>query len=229
MSSIPPRSPRRRRNSRQAPSNDVSVTNRPAAFRAANPRVPRFRAAGWPTSGTFPRETSSMSTSRRSPSVPGSRPAAAGGDYCRNKEVRRDQIAVFVLKGRYGPSFAPPQCTASALQRRRLSGTLRRLDPAAFLRGLCRGVGQQRQLLPALELSSSRRAGHRPVDPAPGASTVADYLLRATRPITFPPPAQPSSWTCPVPDDIYARLGRTARRRGHHREAAAAATIAVIP
>ncbi len=34
-----------------------------------------------------------------------------GGNYCRNDPVTRAQMAVFLLKSKYGSSFAPPPCT----------------------------------------------------------------------------------------------------------------------
>jgi len=33
-----------------------------------------------------------------------------GGNYCPDANVRRDQMAVFLLKGKYGASFTPPPC-----------------------------------------------------------------------------------------------------------------------
>ena len=32
------------------------------------------------------------------------------GSYCPDANVRRDQMAVFLLKGKYGASFTPPPC-----------------------------------------------------------------------------------------------------------------------
>jgi IPT/TIG domain/S-layer homology domain len=34
-----------------------------------------------------------------------------GGNYCPETPVRRDQMAVFLLKSKYGPSYVPPDCT----------------------------------------------------------------------------------------------------------------------
>ena len=34
-----------------------------------------------------------------------------GGKFCPTDPVRRDQMAVFILKSKYGPSYVPPQCT----------------------------------------------------------------------------------------------------------------------
>ena len=34
-----------------------------------------------------------------------------GGAYCRDASVRRDQMAVFLLKSKYGPAHVPPACT----------------------------------------------------------------------------------------------------------------------
>ena len=34
-----------------------------------------------------------------------------GGDYCPASSVRRDQMAVFLLKAKHGPDFLPPDCT----------------------------------------------------------------------------------------------------------------------
>ncbi len=34
-----------------------------------------------------------------------------GGNYCRNASVRRDQMAVFLLKAEHGPFYLPPSCT----------------------------------------------------------------------------------------------------------------------
>ncbi len=34
-----------------------------------------------------------------------------GGNYCPTSPVRRDQMAVFLLKGKYGSTFTPPPCT----------------------------------------------------------------------------------------------------------------------
>jgi len=34
-----------------------------------------------------------------------------GGNYCRNDAVRRDQMAVFLLKAEHGSGYAPPACT----------------------------------------------------------------------------------------------------------------------
>jgi hypothetical protein len=34
-----------------------------------------------------------------------------GGNYCPASNLRRDQMSVFLLKGKYGASYAPPQCT----------------------------------------------------------------------------------------------------------------------
>jgi len=33
-----------------------------------------------------------------------------GGNYCRNSAVRKDQMAVFLLKGTHGPTYVPPAC-----------------------------------------------------------------------------------------------------------------------
>jgi hypothetical protein len=33
------------------------------------------------------------------------------GNYCPLANVRRDQMAVFMLKGKYGPNLTPPPCT----------------------------------------------------------------------------------------------------------------------
>ncbi len=34
-----------------------------------------------------------------------------GGNFCPLNPVRRDQMAVFLLKGKYGSTFTPPPCT----------------------------------------------------------------------------------------------------------------------
>src|SRR5262249_3480928 len=34
------------------------------------------------------------------------------GNYCLNDSVRRDQMAVLLLKGMHGASFSPPSCTS---------------------------------------------------------------------------------------------------------------------
>ena len=34
-----------------------------------------------------------------------------GGNYCPQNPVRRDQMAVFLLKAKHGSSYAPPPCT----------------------------------------------------------------------------------------------------------------------
>jgi uncharacterized repeat protein (TIGR03803 family) len=34
-----------------------------------------------------------------------------GGNYCRNNSVRRDQMAVFLLKAEHGSNYLPPSCT----------------------------------------------------------------------------------------------------------------------
>ena len=34
-----------------------------------------------------------------------------GGNYCPQNPVRRDQMAVFLLKAKYGSSYVPPECT----------------------------------------------------------------------------------------------------------------------
>jgi hypothetical protein len=36
-----------------------------------------------------------------------------GGNYCPQDPVRRDQMAVFLLKAEHGPSYVPPDCTGS--------------------------------------------------------------------------------------------------------------------
>jgi hypothetical protein len=36
-----------------------------------------------------------------------------GGNYCPLANVRRDQMAVFLLKGKYGSNFTPPPCTGA--------------------------------------------------------------------------------------------------------------------
>ena len=56
------------------------------------------------------------------------------GNYCPLASVRRDQMAVFMLKGKYGPNLTPPPCTGD-LRRRRVPVHLRRLDRAARGRG----------------------------------------------------------------------------------------------
>lgn len=38
-----------------------------------------------------------------------------GGNYCPASPVRRDQMAVFLLKAKYGPSFVPAQCAGTFL------------------------------------------------------------------------------------------------------------------
>ena len=36
-----------------------------------------------------------------------------GGEYCRNAAVRRDQMAVFLLKAEHGSSYVPPACAGA--------------------------------------------------------------------------------------------------------------------
>jgi hypothetical protein len=36
-----------------------------------------------------------------------------GGNFCPTSPVRRDQMAVFLLKAEHGPAFAPPACTGT--------------------------------------------------------------------------------------------------------------------
>ncbi len=38
-----------------------------------------------------------------------------GGDYCRDNPIRRDQMAVFLLKAEHGSSYTPPMCTGAFL------------------------------------------------------------------------------------------------------------------
>ena len=35
-----------------------------------------------------------------------------GGNYCPNNAVTREQMAVFLLKAKYGSGYVPPACTA---------------------------------------------------------------------------------------------------------------------
>ena len=69
-----------------------------------------------------------------------------GGNYCPQNPVRRDQMAVFLLKAEHGSAYVPP-AVRRPLSRRRLSVHVRRLDRAARHREHHRRL-RKRQLLP---------------------------------------------------------------------------------
>ena len=54
-----------------------------------------------------PRSSRRGSTSSRREGITG---GCGGGNYCPGNPVRRDQMAVFLLKTEYGSSYVPPPC-----------------------------------------------------------------------------------------------------------------------
>ena len=69
------------------------------------------------------------------------------GVYCPTNPVRRDQMAVFLLKAKHGSTYVPPRLRRR-LHRRRLPFAVRRLDRAARGGGDHHGL-RRHQLLPA--------------------------------------------------------------------------------
>ena len=125
-----------------------------------------------------------------------------GGNYGVDQSTLRQQMAVFLLKGRHGICYVPPDCTPGLLRRRRLPVHVRQLDPGAGGGGHHRRL-RQRQLLPDQarppgpdgRLSSEGRA-------RPG--------LRAAR-VRAAGRLSGRRLSGPV-----HQLDRAARRRGHH-------------
>ena len=70
-----------------------------------------------------------------------------GGNYCPTDPVRRDQMAVFLLKTEHGPTYVPPACTPPGLYPDVPCPHVRQLDRAARGRD-DHGRLRRRQLLP---------------------------------------------------------------------------------
>ena len=70
-----------------------------------------------------------------------------GGNYCPTNPVRRDQMAVFLLKAKHGSTYVPPACSGDFADVP-CPSHVRRLDRAARGRGHHRRL-RRRQLLPA--------------------------------------------------------------------------------
>jgi hypothetical protein len=49
----------------------------------------------------------------RSIAIDGITSGCGGGNYCPTAGIRRDQMAVFLLKAKHGPGYAPPPCTGA--------------------------------------------------------------------------------------------------------------------
>ena len=122
-----------------------------------------------------------------------------GGLYAVDEPTLRQQMAVFLLKGRHGICYTPPPCTRH-LRRRAVSLALRELDRAARRRG-DHGRLRQRQLLPA-EPRAPRPDGGLPVE-------------GAARPRVPAPAVQRRLRGRGVPLDVR-RLDRAARGGGDH-------------
>ncbi|HKD19691.1 MAG TPA: IPT/TIG domain-containing protein [Thermoanaerobaculia bacterium] len=89
--------------------NDVVITN-PVTF-ALTPAAVASLPQGWladflDVSGADPFHPGVEAVFRN-----GITAGCGAGNYCRNDAVRRDQMAVFLLKSEHGSSYAPPSCT----------------------------------------------------------------------------------------------------------------------
>ena len=170
-----------------------------AAFRGASWKAPRSGAVGWPTSWMFHRRTSSthVETIFRAEITAG----CGGGNYCRNSAVRRDRMAVFLLKGVHGPSYVPPACSyvpddvtcsgpfADWVAQSLAEGIMFLCDSANF----CPGDPVLRDIMAVLSCS--------------GPGTALSTHLRPAR--------LPAVSSMPSARKLYG-LGRAARRRGRH-------------
>ena len=97
-----------------------------------------------------------------------------GGDnYCPANPVRRDQMAVFLLKTKYGSSYVPPPCDGD-FDDVPCPSQLRRLDRAA------RGGADHRRAAAATTTARST--------PTPGARWRCSSLRRSLLPVTIERP-----------------------------------------
>ena len=181
---------------------------------ASATRRPPVRASST-TSRAHPRSPPGSRTSR----LAGITGGCGGDNYCPTNPVRRDQMAVFLLKTKHGSSHVPPAC-AGRLRRRPLPLAVRALDRAAR-RGADHRRLRRQQLLPEQPEHSrpdggvhqSRRScsSSRPVhddDVATRLQTKGELMLGrlataailACSPGLFPPPRSRSrTRTTPAP------------------------------
>ncbi len=87
--------------------NDVSVANGPSGVPGLTATLP----AGWISDFLdVPQDDIFHAHVERLLRI-GITAGCGGGNYCRDGLVRRDQMAVFLLKAKHDPPYAPPQCT----------------------------------------------------------------------------------------------------------------------
>ncbi len=86
---------------------DVTVTNGPSAAPGEDVTLP----AGWMTDFRDVPQDDIFHAYVASLLRKGITAGCGAGDFCRDSAVRRDQMAVFLLKGKHDPPYAPPQCT----------------------------------------------------------------------------------------------------------------------
>lgn len=89
---------------------DVLVTNPAGASGLRRPATTSILSAGWLSDFLDVQGTDIFHGDVEKIFRHGITAGCGGGNYCRDAGVRRDQMAVFLLKARHGASFQPPPC-----------------------------------------------------------------------------------------------------------------------
>jgi hypothetical protein len=89
--------------------NDVVITN-PVTF-ALNPTAVASLPRGWLADFLDVPQTDQFHPGVEAVFRGGITAGCGNGNYCRDDAVRRDQMAVFLLKSEHGSSYIPPSCT----------------------------------------------------------------------------------------------------------------------
>ena len=98
-----------------------------------------------------------------------------GGNFCPLDPVRRDQMAVFLLKGEHGASYVPPPC-AGIFTDVPCPGPVRQLDRAAQGGGRHERLRHRNHVLP-LERQHARPDGRLPGQDLPTILNMAVFIV----------------------------------------------------
>jgi IPT/TIG domain/S-layer homology domain len=93
--------------------NDVVITN-PVTF-ALNPSLSASLPQGWLADFLDVPQADPFHPGVEAVFRDGITAGCGGGRYCRDDAVRRDQMAVFLLKSEHGSAYVPPPCTPPGL------------------------------------------------------------------------------------------------------------------